>query len=113
MEIARKDTIKKIYKLLPKRNCSLCGYDDCGQFAKAVAEKRASSFGCRQNPWLGYRISEIIGVKVPAYSYGFQPAFYSKPGVAPSPKVLREEVRVLSQKVDDILTTIETLKARR
>jgi Na+-translocating ferredoxin:NAD+ oxidoreductase RNF subunit RnfB len=111
--IARKENIKRIYESLPKRNCGLCGYDNCGQFAKAVAEKRASPFGCRQNPWLGYRLSEIIGVQVPAYSYGFQPAFYSKPGVAPSPKVLREEVRGLFQKVDDILARIEDLKARR
>jgi hypothetical protein len=113
MTIARKENIKKIYESLPKRNCGLCGYDDCGQFAKAVAEKKASPFGCRQNPWLGYRLSEIIGVKVPAYSYGFQAAFYSKPGGVPSPKVLREEVRGLFQKVDDILARIENLKARR
>ncbi len=113
MAIARKENIKKIYESLPKRNCGLCGYDNCGQFAKAVAEKKASPFGCRQNPWLGYKLSEIIGVKVPAYGYGFQPVFYSKPGVAPSPKVLRKEVRGLFQKVDDILARIENLKTRR
>jgi hypothetical protein len=110
--IARKENIKKIYESLPKLNCGLCGYDNCGQFAKAVAEKRASPFGCRQNPGLGYGLSEIIGAQVPAYSYGFQPAFYSKPGGAPSPEVLREEVRGLSQKVDDILARIENLKAK-
>jgi Na+-translocating ferredoxin:NAD+ oxidoreductase RNF subunit RnfB len=111
--IARKENIKKIYESLPKLNCGLCGYDNCGQFAKAVAEKRASPFGCRQNPGLGYRLSEIIGAQVPAYGYGFQPAFYSKPGVAPSPKVLRDEVRGLLQKADDIVARIEDLKARR
>jgi len=111
--IARKENIKKIYESLPKRNCGLCGYDNCGQFAKAVAEKKASPFGCRQNPWLGYRLSEIIGVKVPAYGYGVQSAFYAKPGGAPSPEVIREEVRGLFQKVDNILARIEDLKARR
>jgi hypothetical protein len=110
--IVHKDNIKKIYELLPKLNCGLCGYDNCGQFAKAVAEKQASPFGCRQNPWLGYRLSEIIGAQVPAYSYGFQPAFYSKPGVAPSPKVLRDEVRGLLQKADDIVAGIENFKAK-
>jgi Na+-translocating ferredoxin:NAD+ oxidoreductase RNF subunit RnfB len=110
--IARKDNIKKIYESLPKRNCGLCGYDNCGQFAKAVAEKEASPFGCRQNPWLGYRLSEIIGVKIPAYGYGSPPAFYAKPGGAPSPEVLIKEVQGLSQKVADILTRIENLKAR-
>jgi len=78
-----------------------------------VAEKEASPFGCRQNPWLGYRLSEIIGVKVPVYAYGFQPAFYAKPGDTPSPEVLREKVRGLFQKVDDIVARIEDLKARR
>jgi hypothetical protein len=108
----RKEDIKKIYELLPKRNCGLCGYDNCGQFAQAVTEKKASPFGCRQNPWLGYRLSEIMGVTMPAYSYGFQPVFHSKPGVVPSPKVLRKEVQGLFQKVDDILERIEVLKAR-
>jgi len=78
-----------------------------------VTEKKTSPFGCRQNPWSGYRLSEIIGVKAPAYNYGFQPAFYSKPGGAPSPKVLREEIRGLFQKVDDIVARIEDLKARK
>jgi hypothetical protein len=109
---ARKENIKKIHDLLPKRNCGLCGYDNCGQFARAVAEKRVSPFGCRQNPWLGYRLSEIIRGKAPAYGYGFQPAFYPKPGGAPAPKALREEARGLSQKVDDIVARIESLKAR-
>lgn len=113
MTAARKENIKKIHDLLPKRNCGLCGYDDCGQFAKAVAERRASPFGCRQNPWLGYRLGEIIGAPVPSYSYEFQPAFFPKPGVASSPKVLREEVQGLFQKVDDILERIENLKAGR
>ena len=112
MTTAHKANIEKIYELLPKRNCGLCGYDNCGQFAKAVEEKKASPFGCRQNPWLGYRLSEIIGAKVPAYGYGFQPAFYSKPDSAPVPKVLREEIRGLFQKADDIVARIENLKAK-
>jgi hypothetical protein len=111
---ARAQNIKKIYELLPKLNCGLCGFENCGKFAKAVAEKIASPFGCRQNPWLGYRLSEIIGVTVPAYGYGLRPGFYAAPpGVAPSPQVLKEEVKGLSQKVDDILARIENLKTRR
>jgi Na+-translocating ferredoxin:NAD+ oxidoreductase RNF subunit RnfB len=109
--VANKEKIREIYEFLPKLNCGLCGYDNCGQFARAVVEGRTSPFGCRQNPWIGYRLSEIIGVKVPAYGYGFQPASYSKPGVRPSPKALKEEVRGLIQKVDDILARIKKLKA--
>jgi len=108
-----KEKIKEIYEVLPKVNCGFCGFGSCGQFARAVVEARASPFGCRQNPWSGYRISEIMGMKVPAYSYGFQPAFTPALGVTPSPKALGEEVRGLSQSVDDILARIENLKARK
>lgn len=116
MAVSNKEKIRKIYESLPKLNCGLCGYDNCGQFARAVVEGRTSPFGCRQNPWIGYRLSEIIGVKVPAYAYGFQPAFVSRLRASPSTRnlnALREEVKGLSQSLDDILTRIEKLKARR
>jgi Na+-translocating ferredoxin:NAD+ oxidoreductase RNF subunit RnfB len=109
---ARTENIKKIHELLPKRNCGLCGYDNCGQFAKAVAEMKASPFGCRQNPWLGYRLSEIIGVKPSDSRYGFQSAFYARPGSPTDPRVLQEEIKGLFQKADDIVARIETLKAK-
>jgi len=108
-----KEKIGEIYEVLPKLNCGFCGFHSCGQFVRAVAEGKASPFGCRQNPWSGYRISEIIGARVPAYSYAYQPAFVSRPGVTPSSKALGEEVRGLSQRVDDMLARIENLKVRR
>jgi Na+-translocating ferredoxin:NAD+ oxidoreductase RNF subunit RnfB len=110
---AGKEKIRAIYEAVPKLNCGFCGFGSCGQFARAVAEGRASPFGCRQNPWAGYRISEIIGIKVPVYGYGFQPAFAPKLGSIPSPRALGEEVQGLSRRVDDILARIERLKARR
>ena len=113
MAVTSKGKIREIYEVLPKVNCGFCGFGSCGQFARAVVEGRASPFGCRQNPWSGYRISEIVGMKVPAYSYGFQPVFLSPSGVSLSPQALREEVRGLSQKTDGILAKIEKLKARR
>ena len=109
MAVSNKEKIRKIYEVLPKLNCGFCGFGTCGQFARAVAEGRASPFSCRQNPWAGYRISEIIGVKAPARRYGFQP------GASPSTtnlEALREEVRRLSQNLDSILARIENLKAR-
>ncbi len=108
-DMEKKDIIRQIYEVLPKVNCGLCGLGNCGQFARAVAEGRVSPFGCRQNPWSGYRISLIIGAKMPAYSYQFQPASIAKAGVPPWPKALREEIRGLSQRTDDILARIENL----
>lgn len=104
--------MRQIYEVLPKLNCGLCGLGNCGQFARAVAERRASPFGCQQNPWSGYRISQIIGVKVPAYSYQFQSASVTKTGVPPWPKALRKEIQGLSQRMDDIMARIEKLKGR-
>jgi Ni,Fe-hydrogenase III small subunit len=112
MAVHSKEKVREIYEVLPKRNCGFCGFGSCGQFARAVAEGRASPFGCRQNPWSGYKISEIVGVKVPVSGYGFQPAFVLRPRVSLSPKSLREEVKGLSQKVDDILAGIEELRGK-
>jgi Na+-translocating ferredoxin:NAD+ oxidoreductase RNF subunit RnfB len=111
--VGSKEKIREIYEVLPKLDCGFCGFGSCGQFARAVAEGRTSPFGCRQNPWSGYKISEIVGAKVPAYSYGPQPASLSPLGVRPSPQDLREQVHTLSQNVENILGRIEKLKARR
>jgi Na+-translocating ferredoxin:NAD+ oxidoreductase RNF subunit RnfB len=107
-----KEKTKKIYDVLPKSDDQRCGYRSCGEFARAVAEGRASPFGCQQNSWSGYRISQIIGAKVPAYNYQFQPASVPKAGVRPWPKALREEIQGLSQRTDDILVRIEKLGQR-
>jgi Na+-translocating ferredoxin:NAD+ oxidoreductase RNF subunit RnfB len=109
--VNKKKAIKKIYEALPKHNCGLCGYGNCGQFAKAVAEGKASPFGCQQNPWTGYKISEIIGVKAReiGYRYGFHQPILAQRTEPTSPASLRKEVGGLSQRVDDILARIEKL----
>jgi len=113
---SNKDKIRDIYELLPKLNCGLCGYGSCGRFAKAVAGGRTSPFGCRRNPWAGYKISEIIGAEAPAHVYRSQAAFL--PGLRVSPdtmnlKTLRKEINRLSRGVEDILARMENLKTRR
>lgn len=108
----KKEAIRNIYEALPKLNCGFCGYGNCGQFARAVTEGKASPFGCRQNPWIGYRISEITGVKAPAFGYRYEfyrPILTQRVGSPPSPVLLEEEVGGLSQKVDAILARIEKL----
>lgn len=110
MAVPSKERIRKIYEVLPKLNCGLCGFGNCGQFARAVTEGKASPFGCQQNPWAGYRISEIIGAKLPAFGYRYglyQPLFAQRAGPSPSPQLLRDEVGGLCRRVDDILARIE------
>jgi hypothetical protein len=110
-----KDKIKQIYEALPQLNCGQCGFEGCGQFAKAVAEGRASPFGCRQNPWAGYRIREIIGEKTPITG---SPGRFAHPafghGGKPSASIgsLREEVGELSKRVEGIIGRINSLERK-
>lgn len=115
MAVASKERIREIYEVLPKLNCGLCGFGNCGQFARAVAEGRASPFGCRQNPWVGYKTSEIMGVKAPAFrhKYEFYQPVLARRATSLSVASLRKEVEGLSRTVDDILTRIEKSMARR
>ncbi len=116
MAPANKDQTRKIYALLPKLNCSLCGYGNCGQFAVAVVERKVSPFSCRQNPWVGYNISEIIGLRVPVFRYQqrfYQPIFTPKPGSITSLKSLGAEVSELSKRIEGILDRIDNLGRKK
>jgi Na+-translocating ferredoxin:NAD+ oxidoreductase RNF subunit RnfB len=111
-----KDRIRKIYELLPHINCGFCGYGNCDQFAKAVAEGSASPFGCRQNPWIGYNISEIIGVRVPAFGYqqrSYQHFIGPRLEPVPSLESLQKEVGELSKRIEGILNRIDKLGKRK
>ena len=113
--LATKEKIKQIYDTLPQLNCGFCGYGNCGQFAKAVAEGMASPFGCRQNPWIGYEISDIIGLTTPFTGYPhrfYQPSLMSSSGPSPSLESLGKEVRELSRRMESILDRIDTLGKR-
>jgi Na+-translocating ferredoxin:NAD+ oxidoreductase RNF subunit RnfB len=87
--------IREIYEILPKLNCGLCGFRACAQFARAVAEGRASPFGCRQDNRSGYTISKIVGVKVPS-TWDL--------------KALKKEVKRFSQELNCFLSRIEKLR---
>jgi hypothetical protein len=112
-----KDKIKQVYEALPHLNCGQCGFEGCGQFAKAVAEGRASPFGCRQDPWAGYKISEILGEKAPrtGTSTGLG---QSRPTVGQARKTpadipsLRAEVGQLSRRVQGMLGRINNLERK-
>ena len=53
---------RAIVSLLPKKNCGRCGWENCGQFALAVARGEASPYGChRGTAEAGKQISAIAG----------------------------------------------------
>lgn len=110
--VATKDKIKQIYSTLPQLNCGLCGFDNCGQFARAVAEGRISPFGCRQEPWVGYRISEIVGMGAPIFGYHHRfgrPIFAQRPESLAFIGSLGTEVEELSKRIQGILDRIDSL----
>ena len=62
-----KETVRKIYEVLPRKNDKLCGYNTCGQFARAVAEGEAPCYGCVTGGSLvAEEVCAVIGKKVPA-----------------------------------------------
>ncbi len=112
---ATKDKIKRIYEVLPQLNCGLCGFEGCGKFAKAVAEGKASPFGCRQDPWAEYRISQITGIRTPSvgFTYNIHRSFFTpRPKQPVSLGSLRAEVDTLSKRVDDMIERINSLQGK-
>jgi len=61
-----KEKIREIYGVLPKLDDRRCGYETCGEFARAVAEGRAPCYGCVSGgPEVAAKVCEIIGAKLP------------------------------------------------
>jgi Na+-translocating ferredoxin:NAD+ oxidoreductase RNF subunit RnfB len=113
---AAKDKIKQIYEMLPQLNCGLCGFEGCGQFAKAVTEGRASPFGCRQDPWAGYRISEIMGIRAPLFNYRTvfgKPVYPQRTLHHASIGSLRAEIDELSKRIEGIIDKIDSLGRKK
>ncbi len=99
---------RKIYEALPKMNCGLCGFESCFKYAAAVAEGKASPFGCRRDLEVGYTLSRVM--ESPE-SGGINSG--SELAVSTSKSNLKEDVHKLSTKVDDILSRIERLANKR
>lgn len=59
----RQQTLSRLVSLLPKANCGECGFGNCGRFALAVIEGRASPFGCRRDRAIGHQISKLLGLE--------------------------------------------------
>ena len=103
--------IREVYEVLPKLNCGLCGYGNCGNYARAVAEGRAPPYLCQGGPYVAQQLSEVLGIKVPTFAYGL-------PRATPTTKrekeleALRREEGVLIQRVEELRRKVEGLKSR-
>ena len=97
MAVSPQNRIKRIYEALPKIDCGRCGFESCAKFAGAVAGGKASPFGCRRDPGVGYAVSGILREDMTE-------------GFASSREALGQDISRLSREVDDILRRIEKLK---
>jgi Na+-translocating ferredoxin:NAD+ oxidoreductase RNF subunit RnfB len=100
MAVSTKNRIKRIYEALPRTDCGRCGFESCAKFARSVAEGKASPFGCRRDPGVGYAISGILREDMTG-------------GFASSREALNQDISRLCREVDDILSRIEELKVGR
>jgi hypothetical protein len=82
-----KEKIREIYEVLPKLDDQRCGYRTCGEFARAVAEGKATCYGCVSGgPEVAAKVCEIMGARVPeeaTHQFGPSPGFY-RPGLGGS-----------------------------
>lgn len=88
-----KEKIRKIYEVLPKLDDGRCGYKTCGAFAKAVAEGRASCYGCTSGAHqVAAKVCQIMDVRVSkeevALASGTSPELYQA-GFVPRHRGLR------------------------
>jgi hypothetical protein len=59
------EKVRQIVRLLPRVNCGQCGFGNCGGFALAVVEGKASPYGCQVHPLAGDEICKVLGIENP------------------------------------------------
>ncbi len=62
--------MREVIKALPRLNCGFCGFGNCGNYAKALVEGRASPGLCIGGPLVAQRICDVLGLKYPAMPQG-------------------------------------------
>jgi hypothetical protein len=59
------EKVRQIVSLLPRVNCGHCGFGNCGGFALAIVEGKASPYGCEVHPLAGDEICKVLGIENP------------------------------------------------
>ena len=108
---------REIVKVLPKFNCGLCGFGNCGHYARAVAEGRASPNLCIGGYSVARRICDITGAEMPTALPGTYPAPWAPYHKVPARRgqellSLQQRRRELAQQLDALKRRVEALAAR-
>jgi Na+-translocating ferredoxin:NAD+ oxidoreductase RNF subunit RnfB len=110
--------MQEIVKVLPKFNCGLCGFGNCGHYARAVAEGRASPNLCIGGYSVARRICDIIGAEMPAMPQGAYPAsqapyYKNLTGKEQELWLLQQRQRELAQQLNALERQVEALAVRK
>lgn len=110
--------MREIVKVLPKFNCGLCGFGNCGHYARAVAEGRASPNLCIGGYSVARTICDIIGAKMPTMPQGAYPASgvpYHKNLTRKEQELwlLQQRQRELAQQLNALERQVEALAGRK
>jgi hypothetical protein len=83
--MSSKEKVREIYEVLPKLDDQRCGYKTCGEFARAVADRKAPCYGCVSGgPEMAAKVCEIMGARVPEQATPqFRPSLgFYQPGLS-------------------------------
>lgn len=109
--------MRGIIKVLPKFNCGLCGFGNCGNYARALVEGKAAPNLCIGGYLVAQKICSILGTRMPLMpqrAYFVQPwmQYYSAEisGTRTQERqVLQQRTRELAQQLANLQRRIEAL----
>jgi Na+-translocating ferredoxin:NAD+ oxidoreductase RNF subunit RnfB len=110
--------MREIVKALPRFNCGLCGFGNCGNYAWAVAEGRALPSLCIGGYSVARRICDITGAEMPTMPQGAYPAPWMPHTKTPARRgqellLLRQRQRELAQQLDALERRVEARAVRK
>ena len=109
--------MREIIKVLPKFNCGLCGFGNCGSYARALVEGKALPNLCIGGYLVAQKICSITGTRMPLKpqrAYFVQPWMqYYGAGISVTTmreqRILQQRRRELAQQLDNLERRIEAL----
>lgn len=107
--------MREIIKVLPKFNCGLCGFGNCGNYARALVEGKAPPNLCIGGYLVAQKICSILGTRMPLMpqrAYFVQPwmQYYGIPVARTQERqILQQRTRELAQQLANLERRIEAL----
>lgn len=113
--------MREIIKVLPQFNRGLCGFGNCGNYARALVEGKAAPNLCIGGYLVAQKICSILGIRMPAMP---QRAYFAQPrmqyyGAGTSVartqerQILQQRTRELAQQLANLERRIEALATRK